>query len=68
MNRFFKMGMVLILALAVSGSAFAAHQPKSKVGKIRKAHHNPHRPGPASNAQPGGHNHSGSNFVKPKGN
>ena len=70
MNRFFKMGMVLILALAVSGTAFAEHHQKSKTGKIRKSRHNPYKPGPASNARPGSQNNvnGNSNYVKPKGN
>ena len=66
MNKFFKIAMVLTLALVVSGTAWSA-RPNAK-GKTTppKGHHNAHRPGPASKGVPGGP-HQTHNSIKPSG-
>jgi hypothetical protein len=56
MSGISKLVLGLALALMVSGTAFAGtRHHKAETGKTPKSHHNPHKPGPASNAKPGGH-------------
>jgi hypothetical protein len=66
MNKLFKIAMVLTLALSVSGAAWADGPHHKGKTTPPKAHHNSHKPGPASKEVPGGH-HQTRNSVKPTG-
>ncbi len=56
MKKLMGMLVVMIFALMVSNLAWSAIPfPKTKGRHLPKAHHNPHKPGLASNEQPGLH-------------
>ena len=55
MMKFFKMAMGLALIFVVSGTAWSAGPDQKRAKNPPKTHHNPHKPGIASNSQPGDH-------------